>query len=183
MIIQISIIIISAACVLITAIYILPVVFAFIPFEHVSYSKEEYSCQTDRNRLMPEIKDFNTNDISFSIYTHNQILADYSSYIAVASYSSNDYEKMKKSFEEKYKFCTDTIHYFSGKLEPGFEKDGFYFHMLSQEYDQVNIPNNVYICGFNDSEKQIAFIYFEDNDLDVIESYDDFMENYCGWKK
>lgn len=57
------------------------------------------------------------------------------------------------------------------------ELDGFSFKMFSEYY-----PKEIYFIGTNDETNQIAYIYFEDDDLDTISvSYSTFIRNSCGW--
>ncbi len=57
------------------------------------------------------------------------------------------------------------------------ELDGFSFKMFSEYY-----PKEIYFIGTNDETNQVAYIYFEDTDLDVIDMpYSTFIRTYCGW--
>ena len=57
------------------------------------------------------------------------------------------------------------------------ELDGFTFKMYSEWF-----PKFIYFIGFNDETHQIAYIYFEDNDLGSISvPYSEFIRTSCGW--
>ena len=57
------------------------------------------------------------------------------------------------------------------------ELDGFSFKMYSDFY-----PKYIYFIGVNDEKNEIAYIFFDDIDLDEIDTpYDVFIETSCGW--
>ena len=137
-------------------------------------------------------------DAVFTYYHMDYIIFQSDAYTLIVHYDPEryDYDAERKRVEEKYVFRTTAVYYGVGPhtLDPAFELDGFSFHLLDEEYYthdsnpmllpeiRMEVPKYMYFVGFNDEEKKIAYIYFEDFDLDVIDSFEEFLPEYCGWR-
>ncbi len=94
----------------------------------------------------------------------------------IASYSSADYEKQKALLDDKFTFNQDTEN-FSCILE------GYSFRTLltNGESDTEYLKRAIFIAT-NNEEKSISYTAFFSDDLDGIESLEDFLLDDCGWK-
>lgn len=132
----------------------------------------------------PDLKDFGKyEDIDFNFFRKHHFIWRSEAYTLKISYDKDTYIKEKKSFKKAYLFSKEPIVMLKGKkLEPEFNIDGYDFRIVSDAYGEAEFPKYIYFFGFNDKENKIAFIYFQDSDLDYIESFEKFIKDYCGWK-
>ncbi len=67
--------------------------------------------------------------------------------------------------------------------DASFELDGYRFKMLSTSEYGLYYPKEIVFVGISEGNNEIAFVYFEDRDLDYIEdSFEDFLLDECGWE-
>ncbi|MBQ3087131.1 MAG: hypothetical protein IJC45_07340 [Clostridia bacterium] len=60
--------------------------------------------------------------------------------------------------------------------------DGYTFMPLSEEeYDYIDYPKHLAFIITNDSSHQIIYLTFYDQDLDTINSFENFIYHDCGW--
>lgn len=116
-------------------------------------------------------------------YYENWFLAFSSkAYSMIVKYDEETYENQKKVIYEpyeninEYEFSNEEQNIVKRNLEP-INVDRFSFEMYSEWY-----PKCIYFIGTNDKTNEIAYIYFEDTDLDDISMpYSMFINTYCGW--
>ena len=74
-------------------------------------------------------------------------------------------------------------------MENGLEKetfftlDGFYFQMMSQKEYKLYYPKTMAFIGISEENNEIAYVFYDDIDLDYIGgSLSDFLIEDCGWE-
>lgn len=95
----------------------------------------------------------------------------------ICAYDEDTYSQQKALLEEKYVFQTDAV-----KGEATAEVDGYYFRMLSKNEYEMNYPKEVVLIATNDETNEIVYMSFYDDDLDYIDSLDEFILEDCGWQ-
>lgn len=63
---------------------------------------------------------------------------------------------------------------------PWIVEDFCFFWIKMEDYDDY--PKELLLWGFNDRTKEFAWIHFRDQDLDYIDSMQDFISENCGWR-
>lgn len=96
----------------------------------------------------------------------------------ICEYDEDTYSQQKALLEEKYVYQKDAI-----KGKPTTEIDGYYFRMLSTYEYEMNYPKEVVLFATNDETNEIVYMSFYDDDLDSIDSLDEFILDDCGWKR
>lgn len=149
------------------------------------YSEEIYTQMAKEDAAMPVKSELgNFENVIFKCrHFDGHLIVFYEAFTALATYSDTEYEKQKNEVMETYTFVTGKV--VNGycddpdnrELEPVFTHGGFEFKLQSE----TEFPKSVYLIGFNDETKQIAFVRYKDTDIDYINSYDEFL-NDCGWE-
>ena len=68
---------------------------------------------------------------------------------------------------------------------PYAEIQGYSFRLLKVEdvYDgEIDYPSKIILIATNDQNHSIAYTAFYDDDIDIIESFESFVMEDCGWK-
>lgn len=98
------------------------------------------------------------------------------SYTIITKYDENDFDEKIREIDEKYSFCEKTSD--DGEGCP-FSCWGFYFRLI---YSSDNsYPKQMRFIGINDSTKEIAYITFEDYEIDSVSDFGGLLANNCGW--
>lgn len=91
--------------------------------------------------------------------------------------TGENFEEAKKSIAENYDFYTDPLK--DNEPQPHFEFSGFNFRLQCIEKDY---PKVMLFIGINEQSKEIAYVYFNDVDLDSVSDFKDILNFYCGWQ-
>lgn len=104
-------------------------------------------------------------------------------YTMICQYSESDYLSQKAFLSETYVFQTEPPSVPEYSIPAEYEKDGYLFRFLSfdEELYRLDFPKYMTILGFNDETCEIVYLYFDDDDLDFIRSWDEFLSDECGW--
>ena len=120
--------------------------------------------------------------VQYKYYEDYALIFMSQAYTMIVKYDEDTYNSQKDvvhlPFEKIDKWTTydGEENYVKTNTSP-IELDGFSFKMFSEYY-----PHEIYFIGTNDETNEVAYIYFEDADLDVIsEPYSTFIRTYCGW--
>lgn len=120
--------------------------------------------------------------VEYKYYQKNMLIFMSQSYTMIVEYDEETYKSQKDVAHLPFENINEFISSYEDEEEivtnkETIELDGFSFKMYSEFF-----PKYIYFIGFNDETNQIAYIYFEDSDLDVIdEPYSTFIRTYCGW--
>ena len=103
----------------------------------------------------------------------------------IVSYDSEEYQKQKESLDNKYVFQEAEMTALEYSCMPSATINAYSFRTLSidKEYEsEIDYPKKLIFIATNDQDCSISYTAFYDDDLDYIESLEDFLLNDCGWK-
>lgn len=147
-----------------------------------SISIYEKLCAEDE--LLPELDELgNYSDVKFRHFHQNYYIFCCDSYTLKVIYDGETYETQKKQLDLNFMFQDEPIDNLDEQdIEPSFSYDGYDFRFLSDDYLAFEFPKKMYLIGTNDDENTIAYIYFDDHDLDSLTTVEFFMEEYINFK-
>lgn len=100
------------------------------------------------------------------------------SYILILQYDEGVYEQQIAALEEKYTWRTEGIEGETEAVDPDFELDGFTFRCAEGGY----YPKEMLCIGTDETRREIAIIYFYDQDLDFVDpDMAAFLIDETGW--
>lgn len=157
-----------------------------------------YAAAAEEQELLPALSELGEYEAVQSLHHHDSALFfEWDAYNLIVSYDGEGYEQAKAAAEERYVFENDPIHserYVGGphhdaaddwkpvSYPPTCTIGGYRMRMLDDEtYSGISFPKYVCFVGFNDEAHKLAYVYFEDVDLDVADSLEDFLLDECGW--
>ena len=151
--------------------------FAFFNFCGGPVQFKEIEQTASINRYQIEFGDFD--DISSYRYYSPGIFSDLA-YTTIASYNVDAFEKQKTQIDNEYEFYH--IDPVDDNPIPPFTVQGFEFRIAINDEYSLGYPKELLLIGINESSKEIAYVDFENSDLDSIsDDYENFLEFYCGW--
>ena len=121
-------------------------------------------------------------DIRFNYSAIRESVFQSHAYTLIVEYDDNTYEVQKLALQEKYTYCTEQSQGFAdGKMtEHKYIMDAFEIHAV----EGGRYPAEMLFIGYSDSRKEIAIIYFYDQDLDYIDDpLGKFITENTGWRK
>lgn len=98
----------------------------------------------------------------------------------IAQYNDSNYQKQKQVIEnrtyleEPIAGCGDPAYIIP---ETQIEKNNWIFK-IEDNLEKNDFPHKIYMIGYNDEKKSIAYMSFYDFDQDYIESLDEFIDEY-----
>lgn len=120
--------------------------------------------------------------VEYKYFEDHMLIFTSQAYTMIVEYDEDTYKSQRNiahlPFENIDNWTTydGEVNRVTTNIDP-IELDGFSFKMYSEWY-----PKYIYFIGINDETNQVAYIYFEDTDLDVIDMpYSTFIRTYCGW--
>ena len=168
--------------VLITSLFCFVGFYAFQEYEFVNcYENEELQEKytENTNTFMPELSEISKPEkLKYYHYEGYSFVFQWESKTLVCEYSEDEYLLQKSSLDRKYVFKIDD----RTNQEHTTDIDGYSFRVLSTgEYD-MNYPKEVVLIATNDKTKEIVYLSFYDQDIDYIDSLDEFILDDCGWE-
>lgn len=112
------------------------------------------------------------------------IFFDTETYTLICHYTEPDYLAQKEHLEQTYRFHTEPLYgHENATLPAEHETDGYLFRFLSFDREEYGLeyPKYMTLLGFSDDTHEIVYLYFDDDDLDYISSWDSFLTTDCGW--
>lgn len=94
----------------------------------------------------------------------------------ITKYDNNDFDKKTAEIDEKYSFCEKTA---DDGADCPFSCWGFNFRLIYSSNDSY--PKQMRFIGINDTTKEIAYITFEDGEIDSVSDFSGLLANSCGW--
>lgn len=107
---------------------------------------------------------------------HSMAIFSQEAYTTILKYDKENYVNEKINIENSYEFYSEPIE--NEEAEPLFSYEGFDFKVEISEW----YPKELHLIGTNRETCEIAHIYFYDFDLDSITDFEDFLNDYCGWR-
>ena len=161
------------------------------PYIHRTYRTGEdalIQCQADwesHDSFFYQLTDWGTPTAAeYQFYDKQMgVFFDTYAYTLICKYTDSDYLAQKAYLEETCRFHTEPLSEPESTITAEYETDGYTFRFLSfddEEY-RLEYPKYMTILGFNDETREIVYLYFDDDDLDYITSWDHFLTRDCGW--
>ena len=103
----------------------------------------------------------------------------------VVQYDSDEYQKQKALLDSKYVFQEEILVSSVYTCQPSFTIGDYSFRALSidEQYSyNLDYPKRMVFIATNDQDNSISYTAFYNDDLDYIESLEEFLLNDCGWK-
>ncbi len=163
---------------------ICPLVILWVLFGNsVSYNIDKYNEVIENVDALPELDELgNYDDLNFKHYHDRTLFFVSDAYTLKVSYDNQNYNREKELLSQKFVYQTDTLKYFDNEKEPHFQYNSFEFNVLDiNEYDLM-YPKKLVFVGYSDEKQEIAYVYYYNFDLDVINtSFGEFLKEECGW--
>jgi len=154
--------------------------------EYLSFS-EKYPELPDEGALgEPE-------SMKYHVFTDMQLIFTSETSVLLCQYSPDEYTQMKERINSVYSFETEPRPRKYPHIFPRAVVSGFDIRMLSLNEDRyksledapkqlsyLEYPKKMIFIGTNNHTNEILYMYFEDIDLDYIDSFEDFLLKYCG---
>lgn len=109
-------------------------------------------------------------------YQKNMLIFSSHASVLIADYSENDFKEQKEFLESRQQIDTD--------IGENWSKESFSIHDWNFMVDaESEPPKRLTIFGFNEKKNKIAYIKFEDKDLDEInETPSEFFDEYIKYR-
>lgn len=114
----------------------------------------------------------NVNYYEYYAYT---ILFQQKADTLICQYDDSDFEKKVEEINSEYEFYLNPVE--RDEADPNFTIDGFNFRLVNTE----DYPHEMQFIGINNETKEIAYLSFEDRDLDRVWDFTDLLNTDCGW--
>lgn len=93
-------------------------------------------------------------------------------HILIARYDADVYEMKRAELDQRLVFQTEAIEQYGDEptIEPAFDMDGFHmrFAKLGRQPYWLEFPKEICLIGTSDEACEIAYIYYDDVDLDCV---------------
>ena len=183
---KIVLIVVSAVLTLFIILCGLLAYYIFGERDKVSYDINEWSNLEKTFTYLPSVEEMGEYSDLKSKYQHRDYFIFQSdAYILRAKYSKDIFDKQKNSILNNYSFQETVVDYGEETIEKeaNFEFDGFKFQMLSLKEYNLYYPKQIVFVGISKKNNEIAFVFFDDIDLDYIsDSFEEFLVEECGWE-
>ena len=100
----------------------------------------------------------------------------------ICQYNDEEYMNQKKYIEDNYVFQSEPMTAFEHSCQAEIEIDDYYFRALSIEEYDMYYPKQISFIATNDETKEIVYMSIRDDDLDYLESLEEFINTDCGWR-
>lgn len=140
-------------------------------------SLEEYIalCKSDEYYpTIPEDITKNCNQIDFRYEQHLWALSSERWYRIVMTYDDRSFTEQQEHFNQSCDFAFDAAENQTGGYSPDFIYGGFTFKTAVPNI----YPKSMLFIGFNEKEKQICYLYFEDYELDSTDDFPQFFRQH-----
>lgn len=178
--------IIVAVIILIAFVWLFCQLFIFLGYESLrSYEgselSEPYTKHVQEFAPMPELSQVgNAECMAYYDYFSVECLiftcdADY----LICRYTDSEYQTRKGLLDEQYVFQKEKLSACGYCVEPEVMIDGYVFRLVADH----DYPKKLMFVATNDDTDEIIYMSFYDDDLDYIESLDEFILKDCGWQR
>ena len=123
-------------------------------------------------------------EMSYRHYYDNYAFFRHDSYLLRVKYDKDAFPAALDALYRRYTFSDEpVIDEFTGKKQRTFTLDGFDFTLLPDSNgEELEYTKKMLFIGVNESTREIAYVYFYDPDLDMIEGgLDGFLIHDCQW--
>ena len=109
-------------------------------------------------------------------------ITSHHAYVLIVEYKEREYEAQKQAIQNRYTYCTEKSQGFTDghMTECMYSMDEF----LIRAVEGGRYPSEMLFVGTSDTRKEIAIIYYYDQDLDNIDDpLGKFIDNNTGWNE
>ena len=107
---------------------------------------------------------------------HSMAIFSQEAYTTILKYNEDNFDEEKSKIENSCKFYSTPIE--NEESDPVFSYEGFDFRTEISDW----YPKEMNLVGINEETLEIAYVSFQDYDLDSISDYEEFLDYYCGWR-
>lgn len=165
--------------------------FLFGPHERIQHhignealtSYAEESLHEQIFPVMPEIGE--PLHVEFHEYDSLFVIFSAEAETLICQYSEEDYWKQKSSLEDIFYFRTKPVTACGVTCSHATEIDGYHFRMVIDAKEaewEAYFPKRIAFVATNDITHEVVYIAYRDQDLDYIDSLNDFILKECGWE-
>ena len=97
---------------------------------------------------------------------HSMAIFSQEAYTTILKYNEDDFKAVKSNIENSYNFYTTPVE--NEEAEPVFSYEGFDFRVEISDW----YPKEMNLVGINEKTLEIAYVSFQDYDLDSISDYE-----------
>lgn len=99
----------------------------------------------------------------------------------IVEYTDEEFENEVKRINSETVFYEEAV--ISDDAVPVFTYEGFNFRLKKpqNEDDYDYYPKCMNFIGVNEAANEIAYVHFENWDLDIVFDFEYLMDGYCGW--
>ena len=104
----------------------------------------------------------------------------------ICQYALAEYEIQKALLEETYTFQTASMTARGYSCNPTAKIGNYHFRALAIDGtygNAIHYPKCMYFVALNDETQEIVYLSSYDDDLDFIQSLDEFLKVDCGWDR
>ena len=131
-----------------------------------------------------------TESVEYHTFARSSFIYETRSWILLCRYNEAEYERAIASMEERFHFRTEPLgtgdyddHREEISVNPYTMIGDDRFRMLDpRDGEKSRFYKGCFLIMTNDIKHQIAYIAFSDDDLDMTESLENLITEYCGWK-
>lgn len=151
--------------------------------------------EADVSRLFPEsvsaaMETGTAESAEYHTFTWSVIIFDSRSWTLLCRYGEEEYEKAAAAVEERFRFRTEPLEtgYYDDRQA---ERTADPYALIGDERFRMAEPGDgdtydfykrCFLVMTDDVKRQIAYIAFSDDDLDMAESLEKLINEECGWK-
>lgn len=167
----------------IIAICCLLVFFLFKPRDKVSYDIEKWKNLENKYSFLPSVDELGKyTDLYFKFFHKDMLMFESDAYVLKVTYGDEVFDRQKDYINNNY-VMQEKVYENRTEREASFTLDGFYFRMLSQNEYKLYYPKTIAFIGVSEESNEIAYVFYDDVDLDYIgSSFPDFLIEDCGWE-
>ena len=139
-----------------------------------------YARLAEEAELMPIPDELNSaSDMEYFAYSSGQFIFSWQSHALFCRYDPSVYAEEKALLNQKYRFEEEPV----GSLSPSAELDGYLLRLLDlTEYDsELRYPGILMLIGTNDQRCEIVYLFYNDPELDSIDSLTGLLTKFGGW--
>lgn len=122
----------------------------------------------------------------FEYYTAGFIIFTNDVHTLICQYAASEYETQKALLEETYIFQTAPMTAYEYSCSPTAKIGDYQFRALATDGTYGNTiiyPKFMYFVALNDKTQEIVYLSAYDDDLDFIQSLEEFLKVDCGWNR
>ncbi len=97
----------------------------------------------------------------------------------IAKYDEAEFKKEVKRINKENAFYKSAV--LEDEPIPVFSFEDFDFRLVKGEYVTYWYPKDLYFIGINDTTNEIAYVSFQDDELDSVWEFENLIYSYAGW--